>query len=240
MSDTKIEWASKTWNPVTGCSPFSSGCENCYAKRIAETQMAGRFGYPLDVPFAPTVHEDKFDEPLRWKKAQRIFISSMGDLFHDEFVKNPSIYERMEKVITACPHHTFMMLTKRVTAMGKVIPEYFNKNGRIIPNLWIGVTAENADQWQYRVEQLLKIPAACRFVSVEPMLSGVDLRDVEGRIDWVICGAETGKNARNMQMTDAIALMNQCKEFKIPFFFKKDSNRNETIGGKIVREIPIF
>ncbi len=89
MGKTSIEWATDVWNPVTGCSPVSEGCANCYAARFAK-RLAGRCGYPKDEPFRVTLHPERLGEPLRWRKPRRVFVASMGDLFHkdvpDEFI----------------------------------------------------------------------------------------------------------------------------------------------------------
>jgi protein gp37 len=110
VSPTKIEWAEEVWNPVTGCTKVSPGCRNCYAERMAK-RLRGRFGYPQDDPFRVTIHEDRLDEPLRWRKPRRVFVCSMGDLFHedvpDEFIA------RVFSVARGCPDHTFLVLTKR-------------------------------------------------------------------------------------------------------------------------------
>lgn len=104
MGDTRIEWATKVWNPVTGCSKVSPGCKNCYAERMAK-RLAGRFGYPKDNPFKVTLHHDRLDEPLkRWRKPQMVFVCSMGDLFHDDvpFEFTDDVFEN----IAVCQSHT--------------------------------------------------------------------------------------------------------------------------------------
>lgn len=213
MSKTKIEWATHTWNPVTGCSPVSEGCQNCYAARMAK-RLAGRSGYPKDDPFRVTFHPDRLAQPLKWKKPSRIFICSMGDLFHEEVPFNDIAC--ILGIMAACQHHTFMVLTKRPANMleffkwlgrmaeGKSMIEVFphdshgwrcrhllkaaalgaTENGKIavhslegwpLPNVWLGVTAENQARADERIPILLQIPAAKRFVSIEPMLGPVDI-----------------------------------------------------------------
>ena len=170
MADTKIEWADKVWNPVTGCTPISEGCEHCYAERMAK-RLAGRFGYPEDEPFRVTYHEDKLTEPSSWKSPKRVFVCSMADLFHED-VSFDYLY-RVFSVMGECPQHTFMILTKRPERMkaffdGHQILDY-------IPYVWLGVTCENQARADERIPILLQIPAAVRFVSLEPMLGPVDL-----------------------------------------------------------------
>ncbi|MDI9393487.1 MAG: phage Gp37/Gp68 family protein [Synergistota bacterium] len=186
MADkSRIEWTDATWNPVTGCTPISMGCENCYAKRHAE-RFRGRFGYPADDPFRVTFHEDRLEHPLRWAKPRKIFVCSMGDLFHDD-VELEWLY-KIFGVIARCPQHRFMVLTKRPARMriffNTPIPVpghygyYIKREGvplEVFNHLWLGVTAENQRTADERIPILLQIPAAVRFVSVEPMLGPVDI-----------------------------------------------------------------
>jgi protein gp37 len=256
---TKIEWAEKVWNPVTGCTPISPGCANCYAKRMAP-RLAGRCGYPADDPFRVTVHEDKFNEPVHWRKPARIFVGSMTDIFHDEVP-----FEALDEIfLTMCAHprHTFLILTKRPQRMQEyfaavdrrfedvhafVAEQVSGHDYRPWPwaNVWLGVTAENQAMADERIPVLLSIPAARRFVSIEPMLGPVDLRLTRGTRDedyhgynddgpidyvitsraddlhWVICGGETGPGARPMHPDWPRSLRDQCTSAGVPFFFKQ-------------------
>ncbi len=237
---TKIEWVKnkdgtqgRTWNPVTGCSKISPGCQNCYAERMSK-RLAGRFGYPKDEPFRVTLHPERLEEPLRWRKPQMVFVCSMGDLFHEdvpfEFV------EEVRAVMVRCPQHTFQLLTKRSERMLE-FARWMADGDHISTaewprNVWLGVTAENQEQADKRIPVLLQIPAAVRFVSVEPMLGPIDLysyliigTDQPGSImrnglDQVICGGETGPKARPMHPDWARILRDQCQSAGVPFFFK--------------------
>lgn len=168
MSDSKIEWTEKTWNPVTGCTPVSEGCANCYAKRMAN-RLRGRYGYPEDEPFRVTLHRDRLNDPFSWHKPRRVFICSMGDLFHDD-VPDDWIKEVLFPVYTI-EDHMWMALTKRPhNALS-----FYQRHG-LPENLWLGVSVENQARADERIPILLQIPAAVRFVSVEPCLGPVDLR----------------------------------------------------------------
>lgn len=123
MGATRIEWCDTVWNPVTGCTPISSGCANCYARRMA-TRLAGRCGYPRDDPFRVTLHHERLDEPLHWRKPRRVFVSSMGDLFHDDVPLE--FIDRVMARVPMLPGSTFMVLTKRPWRMAK----YFLESGR--------------------------------------------------------------------------------------------------------------
>jgi protein gp37 len=182
MGKTSIEWATDTWSPITGCTPVSAGCKNCYAKRMAK-RLAGRCGYP-EAPheFRVTVHDDKMDEPLRWRKPRRVFVCSMGDLFHENV--NGTTIRRAWATMALCPQHRFLVLTKRPRSMcyemnalrGLADSENWTLSQlcRPLPNVWLGVTAENQEMADERIPVLLSIPAAGHFVSYEPALGPVD------------------------------------------------------------------
>jgi len=247
MAKTRIEWAEVVWNPVSGCTPISEGCQNCYAKRMAN-RLRGRCGYPADEPFKVTLHEDRLGEPLRWKKPRRVFVCSMGDLFHESVPESwiLAVYTAMEK----CPQHTFLLLTKRIHIAAEVLNKFTGRSWPL-PNVWLGVTAENQQRADERIPILLQIPAAVRFVSIEPMLGPVNLNFIGfdgvrpisafGRcsyhthlykteclcnsprsvgIDWVICGGETGPGARPMHPEWVRSLRDQCQAAGISFFLK--------------------
>ena len=192
---TKIEWCEETWNPITGCTKVSSGCKNCFAERMAK-RLAGRFGYPADDPFGVTYQPGRLDEPMRWRKPRRIFICSMGDLFHEK-VAFPYI-NRVFARIAMAPYHTFLILTKRPERMRHYMtgenripgiadhihwhPEWRKKHncdvGNIrwpLRNVWLGTSVENQAAADERIPHLLNTPAAVRFVSCEPMLGPIDL-----------------------------------------------------------------
>lgn len=128
MSATKIEWADAVWNPVTGCTKVSEGCAHCYAERMAK-RLAGRVGYPADQPFRVTLHPDRLVEPRRWKKSRRVFVCSMGDLFHEHV--DQAYIDRVIVEMARAEHHTFLLLTKRPGRMA----DYFAQPEVLIPRL---------------------------------------------------------------------------------------------------------
>jgi len=257
---SKIEWTEESWNPVTGCTPISEGCVHCYARRMA-TRLRGRAGYPAQEPFRVTKHRDKLQQPRRWRRPRRVFVCSMGDLFHPEvdFSSIRDIYETAREH----PRHTYIFLTKRPHRMHQ-FTEYMLRKTDLTEiwgsNMWIGVTAENHERARERVPVLLSISARVRFVSIEPMLGPVRLRhlDVEkyhsewchidaltgahtdmGRpcesvpkLDWVICGGETGPGARPMSPEWAQELLWDCVTAHVPFFFKRHGSYNERAQGE--------
>ncbi len=123
---SKIEWTDETWNPVTGCTPISPGCDHCYAERMAK-RLAGRYGYPKDEPFKVTCHEDKMNEPFGWKKPKRVFVCSMGDLFHPD-VEPWQQYRIFKNAYDLRNRHTFIFLTKRPIRMLRFITGSFPPN----------------------------------------------------------------------------------------------------------------
>jgi protein gp37 len=235
---TKIEWAEETWNPITGCTKISPGCKNCYAERMAK-RLKGRYGYPKDQPFRPGVeHPNLLEKPRQWKKPRMVFVCSMGDIFHE----NVSSVGRMKvfKEIKNNPRHTFLLLTKRPEEARSWLESYFFRLNRVdhLPNVWLGVTAENQEQADKRIPVLLQITAEKRFVSIEPMLGPINLKQVWAkmasggkylmdclntppRLDWVILGGETGPGARPMHPDWARKVRDQCQAANVPFFFKQ-------------------
>lgn len=237
---TKIEWTEETWSPIIGCSKLSPGCDHCYAERMA-VRLASNpkvsAPYPLVVKDGHWTGKTAFNfeslgKPAKWKKPKMIFVCSMGDLFH-ESVKIAWL-DHVFKVISNIKHHTYLILTKRP----KNMKAYFdNRNDPTLQNVWLGVTAENQEQADKRIPILLQIPAVKHFVSIEPMLGPVNLlqtitpKGYHGQstlsyytfldhLDWVICGGETGPGARPIEPFWVLNMRDQCKNNKVPFFFK--------------------
>lgn len=170
MNKTEIEWCDYSWNPVVGCSPASEGCANCYAAAIAH-----RFGLPWGMAvFKP----ERLGQPAKTKRPSRVFVCSMGDLFHetvaDDWIRQ--VFNAMHPDLLQPSPHTFIILTKRPTRMRDFFAKYTKTGGpEAWPNVWLGVTVENQARAEERIPVLLSIPAAVRFVSVEPMLGPVNL-----------------------------------------------------------------
>ena len=220
MAKSKIEWTHSVWNPVTGCTPVSEGCQKCWAKRMA-TRLKGRFGYPADDPFRVTFHPDRLEDPIGWHKPRHIFVSSMGDLFHedvkDEWINK--IFAMMTSPIFGAPQHTYILLTKRPVRILAGHPEHFAK----WPNIWLGVTVES-DKYKWRIDDLLQIQAAVRFVSYEPALGPLtELYEYLqwNQLHWVIAGCESGPGRRPAKIEWFRDIKDQCVEAEIPFFLKQ-------------------
>jgi len=234
---TKIEWTDHTWNPVTGCTPISAGCKNCYAAKLVR-RLAGRFGYDSADPFKITLHHDKVLTPNKWKSPRKIFISSMGDLFHNGV---PDIWIDLVLSITAvASQHTYLILTKRAERMKYYLDAMVESRGAepILENVWFGVTAENQEMADYRIPLLIDLPVPNKFVSVEPMLTPMDLSLYINNLDWIIVGGETGIKARYMDPSWAIAVMDLCKQYDVPFFFKQMSQKKPAPIELLVKQFP--
>ena len=253
---TKIEWTETTWNPIVGCSKASAGCANCYAERMA-VRHANNPQAPAEYAKVITggrwngttaMVESALEKPLHWKKPRMVFVGSMTDLFHKS-----TPFEWIDRVFAAMAltHHTYQVLTKRPKRMKEYVDRLYGGTDltearralglgtvsgvdlvartmdRALPNVWLGVTAENQEQANARIPILLDTRAAVRFVSVEPMLTAVDLQPWHGMhsgpggLDWVICGGESGPGARPMHPQWARDVRDRCAEAGVPYFMKQ-------------------
>jgi len=241
---TGIEWTDATLNWVSGCSKISEACEHCYAERDSL-----RYGYTKH-PWTEAnagknvvIHPERLDIPLKWKRPRRIFVCSMGDLFHPQvpFKFICDCFARM----TFAKQHTFQVLTKRPERALEFFNTWESKNWPL-PNVQMIVTAENQKRAYERIPLLLQIPAAVHGVSIEPMLSEMDLTEylscerrttLDGipcepyfkktfgtrllTLDWVIVGGESGPGARMTNPSWIRSILDQCKAAGVPFFMKQ-------------------
>ena len=273
MGDTSIEWTQnpdgspgKTWNPVSGCTKVSQGCKHCYAEKLFPRPYPGRAF--TDV----RTHVDRLLQPLSWRKPQRVFVNSMSDLFHEDVPV--AFIAAVFGVMAATPQHTYQVLTKRP----EMARAFFNWIGSMpqatmheavkgqvgyhhprrpavnttawpLPNVWLGVSAEDQKTADQRIPILLNLPAAVRFVSAEPLLEWIYLgahfrhesqlaegkrgcqvcgllanplhaADAKG-LDWVIVGGESSTKARPFHVEWARTLVAQCAYFGIAPFVKQ-------------------
>ncbi len=239
---SKIEWTDKTWNPITGCTKVSSGCQHCYAEVMARRLKAmGMEKYKNG--FQLTLHPNTLEEPVGWHKGHNIFVCSMSDLFHKDV---PFEYiDRVMEVISRTPQHRYQILTKRAERMA----EYFASH--VVPeNVWLGVTVE-CQHTKHRIDSLRTITSASiRFLSCEPLLEDLgqlDLRD----IDWVIVGGESGPKARPMKKEWVLNIKQQTEVHGVAFFFKQwgtwgsdGIKRNKhangkKLDGKVLQQMPV-
>lgn len=267
VNKTTIEWTDSTWSPVTGCDKVSPGCDNCYAETIAK-RFAGTKGYPNG--FAVTLRPERLDQPLRWRKPRLVFVNSMSDLFHPQI---PEGYIRhVFEVMALAKRHTFQVLTKRPGPMKSMVQRWERQrrsNGTSpldfmpwpLPNVWLGVSAEDQKRAELRIPILLETPAAVRFVSLEPLLGPIELfGDAEAPgpaimrtgsktwtdlgweydyanevgLDWVIVGGESGAGFRPLDLDWARSLRDQCQSAGVPFFFKQIGGRTPKANGRLL------
>jgi protein gp37 len=172
-----------------------------------------------------------FNDPLKWVDPRRIFVCSLSDFFHP--AASEWLLEALD-VMHRAPQHTYMILTKR--------PEMLAPWGAIpwelMPNVWLGVTAENQTQANLRIPLLMATHPAKRFISIEPMLGPIWLRpDYFGKPDWVIVGGESGPNRRELNLNWLDEVVTQCQEARIPVWVKQDSGHRPGRQGRIPDEL---
>jgi protein gp37 len=222
MAESSIEWTDATWNPVAGCSIVSPGCTNCYAMRMAARLEAmgvekyrgltRRSGKRAVWTGKIRVDETALRAPLNWKKARRVFVNSMSDLFHDDVPTE--FIERVWNVMAETPRHTYQILTKRPERMRELTQEL-----TMLPNVWLGTSIESAEQVG-RLNELRNVRAMTRFVSFEPLLSSVAGAELH-QIDWAIVGGESGPRARPMERIWVEEIRAACRRSGTAFFFKQ-------------------
>lgn len=239
MSDNSaIEWTDATWNPVTGCTKISAGCDHCYAERLTE-RFHGKGSFAKIV-----LHPERLAQPSSWKRPRRVFVNSMSDLFHpevpDEFIV------RTFGVMASTERHQFQILTKRPRRALQLLAEEFRKPSIAaslaqqraitwpLPNVWLGVSVEDQRWADQRIPLLLETPAAVRFLSCEPLLGPLCLDHWQGTnsLDWVIVGGESGPQARPMAVEWARSIRDQCVEANVAFFFKQWGGHTPKAGGR--------
>lgn len=222
--ESAIEWTESTWNPVTGCTRQSAGCQHCYAERMAKRLKA--MGSPNYVNgFRVTTHRESLELPLKWKKPQMIFVNSMGDLFHEK-VPLKFIQDVFE-VMAEASQHQFQVLTKRSARLCEI-----HKSLTWPSNVWMGVTVEDGN-CVFRINDLRRTKAQIKFLSLEPLLGQLPGLNLKG-IDWVIVGGESGPGARSMQPEWVNDIRDQCRMAKVPFFFKQWGGFNKKKNGRLL------
>jgi len=229
MSDkSTIEWTDATWNPVTGCTKISAGCDNCYAARFSE-RFRGVLGHPFENGFNLTLRPERLLQPLEWKRPRMIFVNSMSDLFQKEVPKThiSKVFDTMEKA----NWHTYQVLTKRSSLVRKFLNDRYQAR-KAPAHMWFGVSVEN-EKATSRISHLQDANAGVRFLSIEPLIGSVGKLNLTG-IDWVIVGGESGPGARSMEPTWAIDICNQCVKAKVAFFFKQWGGRSPKTGGRLL------
>ena len=250
MSDNSaIEWTDATWNPVTGCTKVSPGCDHCYMftqyPRLTAMRVRGYEVGPHEVQLLP----ERLDAPLHWGKPRRVFVNSMSDVFHPK-VPFDFVYRMFDVMHKASEQrgHVFQVLTKRP---GRAVA-WWRQHGRDFDNVWpvnvwIGTSVEN-QKYAPRITVLARLPAPVRFVSAEPLIDAVDLSHWldSGDVQWVIAGGESGPSARPMSLDWVRDLRDQSRRAGVAFFLKqlggvrnKRGGEAAVIDGETWRQMPL-
>jgi protein gp37 len=228
-----IEWTEATWNPVTGCTKTSPGCAHCYAERMAHRlQAMGQPNYRYG--FEITTHAHMLNTPLGWRSPRRVFVNSMGDLFHEQ-VPESFVMDVFQTMLKA-RQHIFQVLTKRADRLAALDSKLLWAG-----HIWAGVSVENAD-YAFRIDRLRDTGAAIKFLSIEPLLGALPDLNLDG-IDWVIVGGESGPGARPMKKQWVLDIRDQCLSQEVPFFFKqwggvRRKKNGRTLEGRTWDEMP--
>jgi protein gp37 len=236
--NSHIEWTDATWNPVRGCTKISPGCKHCYAETFAE-RFRGVKGHPYEQGFDLRLVPKKLTEPFSWRSPKLVFVNSMSDLFQEGV---PDAYiEAVCRVMTTAKWHTFQVLTKRSARLKQLLsgPLRFAAEQ---DHIWWGVSVEDKKYGLPRIKDLQQAPAKVRFISVEPLLEDLGKFNLSG-ISWTIVGGESGPGARPMHPNWVISVRDQCRESRVPFFFKqwggvRKKKNGRKLNGKTYDEYP--
>ena len=233
-----IEWTHSTWNPVTGCTKVSRGCDNCYAHVLAHRRLKKVYTAQLPVvdspanredPFAVRVWPERLSHPSSWTTPRLVFVNSMSDLFHADIPRD--FARRVFEVMLEEDRHVYQVLTKRPNRARRFVEgnaDLFDF-GSVPTHIWIGTSVEDEDVG-YRVDHLRDVPATIRFLSCEPLLGRMSL-DLDG-IHWVIAGGESGPGFRPPNPDWVREIRDQCQEQEVPFFFKQWGGHTPKAGGR--------
>jgi protein gp37 len=235
---TGIEWTNVTWNPITGCTQVSAGCDNCYALTLAHRLLRKHYTRRQPTkntaanrkdPFAVRLWPERLSEPFRWRRRQLVFVNSMSDLFHVD-VPAPFVRSVFEVMLEA-DQHTYQILSKRPSRMARFVRKHSDlfPAGVVPPHIWLGTSVEDS-RVAYRVDHLRNVPACVRFLSCEPLIGPITL-DLTG-IQWVIAGGESGIHHRPLDLAWVRHLRDECLRRGVPFFFKQVGGRTPKAGGR--------
>jgi protein gp37 len=226
MADrSAIEWTDATWNPVTGCTQLSPGCDHCYALAFAE-RFRGVPGHHFEQGFDLRLWPQRMQLPLQWKAPRRIFVNSMSDLFHEDIPD--AFIQQVFAVMERASWHTFQVLTKRPQRMARLAP--------ILPwpaNVWAGTSVE-LDRYAWRANSYLRqVPAMVRFVSAEPLLGPLPSLQLD-HLNWVITGGESGPYFRPCEVEWIRDLRDRCEAAGVAYFHKQWGGRTPKTGGRLL------
>jgi len=229
---TAIEWTDEVWNPMTGCTKISAGCDHCYAHVVAERRTRAVYLRQLPVkdtlqnranPFAPRYWEERLTLPFQWREPRRVFVNSMSDVFHAHFSLEQ--IQQVFDVMNALPQHQFQVLTKRPERAARLASEL-----QWTDNIWMGTSIEDM-RVARRADALREVPAYVRFISAEPLLGSLADLNLDG-IHWMIGGGESGAGARPVDPQWARELRDRCGREGVHFFWKQWGGFTPKRGGR--------
>jgi protein gp37 len=224
-NNTQIEWTDATWNPVSGCTKISAGCDHCYAERFSE-RFRGVKDHPFESGFDLTLKPHRLDQPLRWKRPRMIFVNSMSDLFHKDIPLGylNEVFDVMEKA----KHHIYQILTKRSSLLRNYVNTRYQST-KTPSHIWLGVSIESP-KMLVRLRHLDQTYAPIKFVSFEPLLERIGSVNLTN-VKWAIVGGESGPGARTMNPEWVRELRDQCIQQDVAFFFKQWGGRTPKAQG---------
>lgn len=227
-SSSSIEWTDATWNPVTGCTKLSPGCDNCYAERFSE-RFRGVPNHPFRHGFDLTLRPERLRQPMAWRTPRMIFVNSMSDLFHKEI--SLTFVSKVFDTMDSADHHVYQVLTKRSSRLRDFVKRRYGPAGAP-GHIWLGVSIEDGLR-KSRVAHLQQTPATVRFLSIEPLIGPIGQIGLDG-IHWVIAGGESGPKARYLDADWVREVRTQCVTNGVPFFFKQWGGRTPKAGGRVL------
>ncbi len=229
MSDnSQIEWTDATWNPTTGCTKVSRGCDRCYAERFSE-RFRGVKDHPFEHGFDLTLRPGRLALPLSWKRPRQIFVNSMSDLFHKDIPLD--FIGRVFQTMETADWHTYQVLTKRSSLLRDFVNRRYPAESSPT-HIWLGVSVEDRTALS-RIEHLKQTNASIRFLSLEPLLGSLGRLNLNG-IQWVIVGGESGPGFRRMEIEWVREIRDQCLAASVPLFFKQWGGIRPKAGGNAI------
>jgi protein gp37 len=237
MAESSIEWTDATWNPVAGCTVLTAGCTNCYAMRMAarlDAMGVAKYKGLTRRSGGRSVWTGKvrtdlksLEIPKAWSKPRKVFVNSMSDLFHEDVPA--SFIQRVWGVMNDTPRHTYQILTKRPDRMADLLSK---EPFEVLPNVWLGTSVEDG-RVLHRLDEIRRVPAAVRFVSLEPLIGSVAEGDLTN-IHWAIVGGESGPRARLMKSDWVEEIQDMCVRSGTAFFFKQWGGTRPKSGGRML------
>jgi protein gp37 len=248
---TGIAWTDSTFNPRVGCSKVGPGCDNCYAEALMDKRWH-RVQWGPGQPRQKT-SAGNWKQPVLWEREhaafelmhgrrRRVFCASLADVFDNEV---PAAWRAdLFEMIRKTPNLDWLLLTKRIGNVQKMLEELGLQQDGLPANVWLGATVVNQEEYDRDAHKLLRIQASVRFLSMEPMLGPVRATPSIGAFDWVIVGGESGAGARPLQRAWVESMHDQCNWYGVPFFFKQWGGQTATaggcaLGGSEVKEWPV-